>query len=236
MVNMCASDANMSVLVVAAHPDDEVLGCGGTLARFAREGRQVHVLLMTDGEGARGREKAADNQGPCRARNAAAKQACDILGVKSIKTYGFPDNRMDGVDLLDVIKIIELNIERCKPSLVITHHSGDVNIDHCIVHSAVMAATRPQPGHVVNEVWFYEIPSSTEWNTPGSKQAFHPNLFVDVTDTIDHKYKALHAYEAEMRSFPHARSVKAIESLASWRGATVGVKAAEAFVLGRKKI
>jgi len=224
----------MSILVVAAHPDDEVLGCGGTLSRLAREGKQVDVMLMTNGESARFDAQAKDDQELCIARNTAAKKASNILGVKSLETYDFPDNRMDGVDLLDVIKIIELNIKKCKPSLVITHHSGDVNIDHRIVNSAVMAATRPQPGHVVKELWFYEVPSSTEWNAPGGQSFFRPSLYVDITDTLVCKLEALQAYESELRNYPHPRSLKAIESLAAWRGATVGVQAAEAFVLGRK--
>jgi LmbE family N-acetylglucosaminyl deacetylase len=118
--------------------------------------------------------------------------------------------------------------------MVLTHHAGDVNIDHRVVHDAVIAACRPQPGYSVKELLFFEVPSSTEWRPPGSAEPFNPNWFFDITSTLATKMEALRAYEAELRAFPHPRSLKAVEALALWRGATAGVEAAEAFVLGRK--
>jgi LmbE family N-acetylglucosaminyl deacetylase len=223
-----------NVLVVAAHPDDEVLGCGGTIARLAAAGRAVHVMLIADGENSRA---AADGSGEATgavpARNAAAEQACRILGCASVEFLALPDNRMDGLVLLDVVKEIEARIVRHAPTTLLTHHCGDVNVDHRVAHQAVIVACRPVPGHPVRELLFFEVPSSTEWRPPGSGDSFAPNYFVDVSSTMERKMAALDAYASELRNFPHPRSRPAIEALARWRGATVGVVAAEAFVLGR---
>lgn len=228
---------NDAVAVVAAHPDDEVLGCGGTIARLARDGRPVHILLIADGVSSRGDTDAVDvSSEELAARNSAAERACKILGCHSLKLLGFPDNRLDSLDLLHVVKVVEDFIHEFKPSTVFTHHAGDVNIDHRIVHDAVIAACRPLPGHSVNELLFYEVPSSTEWRPPGSGPMFDPNWFVDIADVLDVKLKALNAYMDEMRQFPHPRSLVAVEALARWRGASAGFKAAEAFILGRKLI
>ncbi len=226
-----------NVLVVAAHPDDEVLGCGGTIARLAAAGRAVHVLLLADGENSRSAvDRSGVATGAVAARNAAAKQACRILGCTSVESLALPDNRMDGLVLLDVAKEIEARIARHAPTTLLTHHGGDVNVDHRVAHQAVIVACRPVPGHSVRELLFFEVPSSTEWRPPGSADSFAPNYFVDVSVTLDRKMMALDAYASELRDFPHPRSRPAIETLARWRGATVGVAAAEAFVLGRKII
>ncbi len=226
-----------TVLVVAAHPDDEVLGCGGTLARMASEGRAVHILLMADGETSRV-STSGQTIAPARlaARNAAAEKSCKILGCTSVQLLALPDNRMDSLVLLDVVKQIEVFIHTYRPTTVFTHHSGDVNIDHRVVHEAVIAACRPQPMFPVRELLFFEVPSSTEWRPPGSANVFNPNWFVDISQTLHLKLLALQAYQDELRPFPHPRSIKAVEALAQWRGATVGVDAAEGFILGRKLI
>lgn len=226
-----------AVAVIAAHPDDEVLGCGGTIARMASEGCAVHVLLMADGESSRIGEGAAKIEPEkLLIRNDAAERARKILGCTSVQCLGLPDNRLDSVDLLDVVKLIEHFINKYKPQTVLTHHAGDVNIDHRVVHDAVVAACRPQPGFFVKELLFFEIPSSTEWRPPASGEAFNPNWFCDITETLEVKVAALQAYKIELREFPHPRSVKGIEVLAQWRGASVGFRAAEAFILGRKLI
>lgn len=223
------------VAVIAAHPDDEVLGCGGTLARMASEGRKVHILLLADGESSRGgfAELSAGKEAVA-ARNAAAEKACKILGASSVEVLGLPDNQMDSLVLLDVVKKIESFISCYQPTTVFTHFAGDVNIDHRVVHDAVIAACRPVPEYVVKELLFFEVPSSTEWRPAGSTEAFSPNWFFDISSTLDKKLEALEAYGSELREFPHPRSIKAVSSLAAWRGATVGVAAAESFVLGRK--
>jgi LmbE family N-acetylglucosaminyl deacetylase len=226
-----------AVVVVAAHPDDEVLGCGGTLARMALEGRPVHVLFISDGQTSRPVEPGqAPVEAILKARNAAARAASAILGGASVEMLGLPDNRLDGMELLDVVRHIEAFIQRHRPSLLLTHHSGDVNIDHRVVHDAVISACRPQPGYPVKELLFFEVPSSTEWRPAGSLNSFNPSYFVDIAKTLSKKIEALNAYAEELRPFPHPRSIKAITALAQWRGAMVGVEAAEAFMLGRKLI
>lgn len=227
------SNAKSSVLVVAAHPDDEVLGCGGTLARLSSDGHAVHVLLLADGESSRSGAAPASGK-LIEVRNAAASEACRILGCASVTIEQLPDNKLDTVALLDIVKLIERSISDVQPGIVFTHHSGDVNVDHRMAHDAVLAACRPQPGHPVKELYFFEVPSSTEWRPPGSAEPFLPNRFVDISQTLSAKLAALGAYAAELRSFPHPRSIEGVTALARWRGATVGVAAAEAFVVGRQ--
>lgn len=223
-----------TALVVAAHPDDEVLGCGATMARLAHEGWAVHVLIVAEGATSR-----ADKRDPMLHKEAlselaqCAKMANELLGAASVTLLNLPDNRMDGMDLLDVIKIVESTIQKHQPSLVLTHHVGDVNVDHAVLHKAVVTACRPQSGHPVQTLLFFEVPSSTEWQPPASAVPFTPNYFYDVTSFLDKKMLALDAYKPEMRAFPHPRSVEAVVHLARWRGATVGYFAAEAFMLGR---
>lgn len=222
-----------SILILAAHPDDEVLGCGGTIAKLAAQGAIVHVAFLADGVFSRVGDTAAQQE-ELNVRRAAARKACDILGVKSISFGDFPDNRMDTVALLDITKAVEHLIAEHQPEMVFTHHAGDVNIDHRRMHEAVVTACRPQLGHPVKTLLSFEVPSSTEWQLPGSAPAFAPNWFVDVSDTLNRKLAALDAYAAELRDWPHPRSRQGVEHLARWRGAIVGVDAAEAFMLGRQ--
>ena len=224
-----------SILIVAAHPDDEVLGCGGTIAKLADEGACVHVAFLADGVFSRDAEKDVQ-QLELAHRRLATQKACDILGVKSVFFGDFPDNRMDSIALLDIIKPIEALITKYQPDTVFTHHAGDVNIDHRRTHEAVVTACRPQSGMPVRTILSFEVPSSTEWQLPGSAVVFAPNWFVDISVTLDRKLAALDAYAHELRSWPHPRSRQGVEYLARWRGATVGVDAAEAFVLGRKLV
>ena len=227
---------NEPIVVIAAHPDDEVLGCGGTISRLAMNGHPVHVLLMADGESSRANTMEQADTEHMAARDAAAVRAAEILGVTSVEQLGMQDNRMDQLALLDVVKPIEEFIRSHCPKTIFTHHSGDVNIDHRIVHDAVIAACRPQPGFSVQELLFFEVPSSTEWRPPSSGIMFSPNWFVDITQTLELKLQALQSYKDEIRDFPHPRSLEATEALARWRGATIGVCAAEAFILGRKLV
>ena len=224
-----------SVLVVAAHPDDEVLGCGGTIARHADEGAQVQVLIVAEGatsrQEQRNRNEATDELS---ALAQAAQKVGTILGAKEVELLDLPDNRLDSLDRLDLIKQIELRIARHQPQVVYTHHAGDVNIDHRRLHEAVVTACRPAPVQPVKRLLSFEVASSTEWQPPGSAPAFQPNWFVDISAQWLRKREALEAYASEMRSWPHARSIQALEHLARWRGAQVGVAAAEAFCLLRQ--
>ena len=221
-------------LVIAAHPDDEVLGCGATVARLVDEGWCVYVLIVA--EGATSRDIMRDPAMHVKELSELARcaeVANAILGVVSVKLLSLPDNRMDGMELLDVVKIVEAEIEQLRPDMVLTHHAGDVNVDHRVLHDAVITACRPQPGHSVRTLLFFEVPSSTEWRPAASGVQFAPDYFFDVTAFLDRKLAALNAYAPEMRAFPHPRSIKAVEHLAGWRGATIGCAAAEAFMLGR---
>ena len=224
-----------SILVIAAHPDDEVLGCGGTIARHADAGDQVHVLIVA--EGATSRQKQRNRNQAIDELSAlahAAQKAGAILGAKGVELLDLPDNRLDSLDRLDLIKQIEERIARHQPQVVYVHHAGDVNIDHRRLHEAVVTACRPTPGQPVRRLLSFEVASSTEWQPPGSAPAFQPNWFIDITSQWLRKREALEAYASEMRPWPHARSIQAVEHLARWRGAQVGVEAAEAFCLLRQ--
>ena len=219
---------NKQILVVAAHSDDEVLGCAGTIVRHINAGDKVHLLFMTDGVGSRLGVNISVNS-----RILAAENSAKILGVTSVENLDFPDNSMDSVPLLDVTKAIEAKIEKLQPKVIYTHHLGDLNVDHQITHKAVMTACRPQPDFCVKEIFAFEVLSSTEWQTPGYFP-FMPNVFVDIGKQIDVKRKALEAYSKEMRQPPNSRSIENSIRLNALRGNTVGVEYAESFVLLRK--
>ena len=228
---------NKTILIVAAHPDDEVLGCGGTIARHSDAGDQVHVLIVAEGatsrQQQRNRNQASDELSGLAQ---AAQQAGVILGASGVELLDLPDNRLDSLDRLDLIKQIELRIERHQPQVVYVHHAGDLNIDHRRLHEAVVTACRPTPGQPVRLLLSFEVASSTEWQPPGSAPAFQPNWFVDISAQWPRKREALEAYASEMRPWPHARSIQAVEHLDRWRGAQVGVEAAEAFCLLRQLV
>ena len=220
-----------SILVVAAHPDDEVLGCGGYIANQVRSGGEVFVTFLSDGVTSRQGNLGLQE---IESRRNAARLASKVLGVSEVSFGDYPDNKIDTVPLLEIIKSIEAVVERVRPQIVLTHFGGDLNIDHRIVNQAVLTACRPAPKQGVKEVLFFEVPSSTEWQVPIEGEAFTPTWFEDISETLEIKIKALTVYEHELREWPHPRSVKAVEHLAHWRGATCGVDAAEAFVLGRR--
>ena len=223
-----------SVLVVAAHPDDEVLGCGGTIARHADAGDQVQVLIVAEGATSRQQQRDRDQATDELSSLAhAAQQAGVILGAQGVQLLDLPDNRLDSFDRLDLIKQLEGHIAHHMPQVVYVHHAGDVNVDHRRLHEAVVTACRPMPGQPVRRLLSFEVASSTEWQPPGSAQAFQPNCFVDISDQWPRKRMALEAYASEMRPWPHARSLEGLEHLARWRGAQVGMEAAEAFCLLR---
>lgn len=226
-----------NILVIAAHPDDEVLGCGATIARHREIGDEVHVVILAEGITSRDKKRNYKQRSTDLLQLAkAAHKANGVLGVSSLALHNFPDNRMDAVNLLDVIKVIEGFVDKYRPEIIYTHHGGDLNIDHTMVHDAVVTACRPIPSQSVKTLLFYEIPSSTEWRASNTTGYFVPNWFMNVTDTLSVKLKALKAYQSEIHTWPHSRSIEAVEYLARWRGASVGMEAAEAFVLGRNLI
>jgi N-acetylglucosamine malate deacetylase 1 len=217
-----------TVLIIAAHPDDEVLGCGGTIARHIFQGDKVHLVFMSDGV----KSRSQFSEENLKRRMDASKLAMSLLGISSSQYLGFQDNKMDNTTLLDIIQKLEPIIDNLKPSVVYTHHHGDLNIDHQLTHSAVMTACRPVPNFSVREIYGFEVLSSTEWSN-SLQSFFKPTYYVDITEHISTKISAAKAYEEEMRDPPHSRSIKHIEVLAQHRGYSIGVDMAEAFEIYR---
>ena len=220
------------VLVVAAHADDEVLGCGGSLIRHADENAEIAALFLTDGVGSRNPAGEADAQ----ARDASLLKAMNILGVSFHKRLGFPDNALDTVSLLSVAKGVEAFCKEWgQPDIVYTNHPGDLNIDHQLAHRATMTCFRPQPSDLESpsKILSFELLSSSGWRGSSDSLGFQPNYYSDISSTLSRKLDALMAYSQELRTWPHARSVQATEHLARFRGAMVGVEAAEAFCVER---
>jgi len=223
----------VKVLVIAAHPDDEVLGCGGTAARLSREGHELHFAIMGEGITSRYSQRDdADAEQLARLHRQAHTAAAKV-GVKNVVLHSLPDNRLDTVPLLDVVKIVEDLVSRIEPEIIYTHHAGDLNVDHGVIHRAVLTATRPVAGQTVREIYAFEVPSSTEWAFQRIEPSFRPNVFVDVTGTLDAKIAAMECYESEARKFPHPRSPEALRAIAVRWGSVVGCGAAEAFELVR---
>jgi LmbE family N-acetylglucosaminyl deacetylase len=222
-------DTVNSILAVVAHPDDEVLGCGGYLAKRSRMGDAISVLCISDGVSSRSEIDVKDN---VRIRRDSARRAGNTLGIGEYYFGEYDDNRLDGVDLLDIVKYIEKISRIARPNLVITHFQGDLNVDHSRVSQATITAFRPVPDSQVKRILFFETPSSTEWNFSGIGNTFSPNWFEDISEDLETKISALSEYSLELREFPHPRSFQSIRALASLRGATCGFESAEAFVLG----
>ncbi len=211
----------MTTLVVAAHPDDEVLGCGGTIARLTSEGEEVHILIL--GEGGTNRDP-----GVVAKLRQNVTQAAELLGTPHVSHYTLPDQRFDTIPLLEIVQMIECWIKVDKPDTIFTHHAGDLNLDHSVTHRAVLTATRPGTSPI-QKIYAFETPSSTEWafGTP----AFAPSVFIGINPL--RKIAAMQAYESEARPTPHPRSPEMLRALAHWRGAQAGLPAAEAFQLVR---
>jgi len=213
---------NGPVLIVAPHALDEVLGCGGTIALATAAGRKVHILVLCgDGAGHDGK------------RRAAASGAAELLGSEPPRFAGFPENASDAVPLGKVIEVIERTVSELRPETVYVSHGGNLNVDHQTAFRAAATALRPVPGGPVIEFFAYEIASSTDWAPPGFGTPFEPNRFVEIYSVLERKLAALELYSFDMRSEPHARSIAALANLARLRGASVGVRAAEAFLVLR---
>lgn len=223
----------MNVLVIAAHPDDEVLGCGGTAARLVSEGHDVHFMILGEGLTSRNRDRAETDGKLLEVLRQQAHAAAGKLGVKSVVLHKFPDNRLDSVPLLDVVKIVEESVDRFRPRVIYTHHGGDLNVDHEAIHRAVLTATRPVANTPVFEIYTFEVPSSTEWAFQRLNQPFRPNTFVEIAATLEKKIAAMQCYESEARRFPHPRSPEALRAIATRWGSVAGCAAAEAFELVR---
>jgi LmbE family N-acetylglucosaminyl deacetylase len=225
--------APSSVLVVAAHPDDEILGCGGTMARLTREGHEVRIAILAEGMSSRYAHREDADPQQLQHLHARAQQAADKVGAKEVVLCKLPDNRLDTVPLLEVVKQVEELVARFRPEVIYTHHPGDLNVDHGVVHRAVLTATRPVAGQCVKEIYAFEVPSSTEWAFQRLEPLFRPSVFVDITETLETKIEALICYDTETRKFPHPRSAEALRAIAKRWGSVVGLPAVEAFELIR---
>jgi LmbE family N-acetylglucosaminyl deacetylase len=223
----------MTILVIAAHPDDEVLGCGGTMARLAAEGEDVYIAILGEGITSRYQQREAADAALLEALHSRSRQVAALVGAKDLFMYNLPDNRFDTVPLLEVVKIIEALVEKLQPHTVYTQHGGDLNIDHNIIYRATLTATRPIAGRPVRALYAYEVASSTEWAFQHFSPVFQPNYFVDISATLETKIQAMALYESEARPFPHPRSPEALRAIARRWGSVVGLEAAEAFDLIR---
>lgn len=217
-----------NILVVAAHPDDETLGCGATIAKHVAQGDNVTVLIM--GEGVLARKEVKNRKDLLSKLWEDAKAANEILGTHRLILKDLPDNKTNAIPLLDIVHTIEEVIAEVRPSTVYTHHHGDVNIDHQTISKAMQAACRPMEGTLIDRVYAFEIPSATNWNFRHDAP-FCPTVFVEVSDTIEKKILAMERYTEEVRAFPHPRSRQYLQALAQVRGGQVGFRAAEAFEL-----
>ncbi|WP_163575260.1 PIG-L deacetylase family protein [Halomonas faecis] len=213
------------LLVVGAHPDDEVLGCGGLLVANAEAGGESHVLIVSEGSAAQyGKNEEASNR-----RHSQLVKAAESLSVSEVIHWDYPDMRLNEVSHIELNGRLQKTIEEGRYELVFTHHPYDVNLDHQVIFRSVMVAARPTPDCCVRGVFTYHVNSSTEWGMASFSERFSPNAFLDISDWLDVKIKALGIYEEEVREYPHPRSFEAVRDRARVFGSEVGAEAAEAF-------
>ncbi len=219
------------ILVIAAHPDDESLGVGGTIIKLSKR-NDVYCLILNDGIGARYKNKQFLTQDIIKKRKGDVDKLKNILGLNEIYYDYLGSNcRFDSLELLDIVKVIEKHITKIKPNIIYTHNDSDLNIDHRKIHHATLIATRPFRCKSVKEIYSYEVLSSTEQNT---ESPFVPNTFVDISEYIENKISAVKCYGSEISTIPNPRSSEAIKALAIFRGVQSGIKYAEGFKLIRK--
>jgi LmbE family N-acetylglucosaminyl deacetylase len=214
--------SNEKVLVIAAHPDDETLGMGGTIHKLSLMGSHVRVVFLSDGISSRDIIRESLDS-----RRKAAINALKNLKCSDVLFYDFPDNSMDSVPLVEVVKTIEKCIKDFSPTVLFTHFPHDLNVDHRITSQACLVAARPKVNCKIKSLLYFEVQSSTEWNFGASQ--FTPNVFVDISESFQDKVKALKEYRVEIEAFPEARSLAGVEARSNVRGVTVGVSNAEAF-------
>lgn len=215
-------------LVVAAHPDDEILGCGGTIAKLISKGSKVKILFMSNGVSSR----SSNIKNSIKNRKNAAKKSSKFLGCLNPIFYDFPDNKMDSVPLLKIIKKIENVINDFKPDTIFTHFNLDLNVDHQVTSKAVITAARPQRLCSVKNIFFFEILSSTEWLI-NTLPKLNPNYVVNIEKFLNKKKKCLSFYSEEIKPSPHSRSFQCIDAFDKFRGETNGFNYAESFHIQR---
>jgi LmbE family N-acetylglucosaminyl deacetylase len=216
------------VLVIAAHPDDELLGLGGTIARHTSSGESVTIVFIADAGTARYEDKTIQSVRQC------ALQAAIQLGVSDVRFAGLADQNLDTRPILQVTQWIERILLDIRPRIIYTHHRGDINRDHQVVHEATLTAARPYNTPYVERILCYETPSATEWAGAYFENCFVPSVYVDITAHLESKLMAMSAYTTELRPFPHPRSLEALRARAAHWGSVIGVTAAEPFMLMRE--
>lgn len=223
------------ILVIAAHPDDEILGCGGTIRRLILEGNEAYSLILSDGTTSRHDSITSEVSEEINTRLKNSFKASKIIGYKETFFLKFPDNSFDKESLLSIVKAIENYIALIEPSTIFTHYYGDLNIDHQKTFEAVQTASRPMLDCPIKELYCFETFSSTEWNfTVTSK--FSPNYFVNIENTLKDKLAAMECYQSELKQYPHPRSLEGLTVNAKRWGTVIGCNYAEAFQLIRKII
>lgn len=215
------------ILVVAAHPDDEVLGCGGSIPRWVAAGAEVFILIL--GEGITSRPGSEEDRSLLALHHERARKAGALLGAREVLIESLPDQKFDTVPLLEITQRIEAVIAKIRPTVVYTQHGGDLNRDHVETYRAVLTATRPMAGKPVRAVYAYPVASSSEWAFGSFAPHFQPDTFSEITGTIETKISAMQIYESETRSFPHPRSPEALRATAQYWGSHVGLAAVEPF-------
>lgn len=233
---MLESLKNKKILVIVAHPDDELLGLGATMHKLiANYNCIVRVIILGEGITSRSEQRDVDAwKKELETHRKNILEAQKAIGYQSVGIYDFPDNRFDSVNLLDIIKVVEKEKKEFSPSVIFTHHGGDVNIDHQRTFEAVITATRPLEHETVKTIIAFETPSGTEWRAASDPKHFIPNLFFEVREIdVDAKIKGMESYEFEKRKFPHPRSPEALKIQAQRWGIVVGKPFAEAFMLIR---
>ena len=216
-----------NVFIIAAHPDDEVLGAGGSILKHVDVKDTVRILILSDGE------KSKSTKVNVEQRQKQAHKVAGMLKVKDLILEKFPDNQFDSLPILQIIKKIECHLQKIKPNIIYTHFVHDLNIDHQLTFQAVLTACRPQPSFFVKKIFSFEIPSSTEWQIKDQTYAFCPNEYHDITNFINQKIEILKIYKGELRKYPHPRSIIGVKALAQLRGMEVGLLYAEGFQIVR---
>jgi LmbE family N-acetylglucosaminyl deacetylase len=229
----------IKVLVIVAHPDDELLGCGATMNKLINEYNcSIRVLILGEGITSRSDQRDVKKwKSELENHRSNIRTAANHIGYESVGIYNFPDNRFDSVALLDIVKTIEKEKAAFQPEIIFTHHGGDLNIDHQRTFEAVMTACRPMADELVKGIITFETPSGTEWRASSDPKHFIPNLFIEISDdNLNAKIKGMETYDYEKRAFPHPRSPKALKILAQRYGVMMGGDLYEAFQIIRMNI
>lgn len=226
----------MKILAIVAHPDDEIIGLGGTLAKHIKIGDEVKVIILGDGKTSRYQQYKEIDPVQKESSDKETSAALKKLGITNFTKKTLPDNRFDSLPLLDIVKIISEQIQSFYPDIIYTHHYGDLNIDHQKTSEAVIISTRPTEYPYLNRLLMFETLSATEMSGPRNTHAFLPNVFRDISNELNQKLEAMNCYQSELKKFPHPRSLKAIQINAELWGAKSGFLAAEPFVLFRENI